>query len=103
MTDKLTPVPCGCGGEAEVRKHTFYRALPLYRVCCRNCGVSTPPMSIVDNAIDAWNKAMGAENICENCKEYIFDETCEGWCRCDDEYPTPRKYGCNCFERKGES
>ena len=60
MTDKLTPVRCGCGGEATVKKHTFYRALPLYSVKCDKCGIQVPSRNTEAEAIAAWNRAMGS-------------------------------------------
>ena len=61
MTDKLTPVPCGCGGEGCVQKSTFYRALPIYRMTCNSCGTSTMGFNTPSEAIEAWNRAMGAD------------------------------------------
>lgn len=60
MTDELTPVRCGCGGEAEVKKHTFYRALPLYSVKCDRCGIQVPSRNTEAEAVQAWNRAMGS-------------------------------------------
>lgn len=60
MADKLTPVCCGCGGEATVKKHTFYRALPLYSVKCDKCGIQVPSRNTEAEAIAAWNRAMGS-------------------------------------------
>lgn len=54
------PVRCGCGGEASVKKHTFYRALPLYSVKCDRCGIQVPSRNTEAEAVQVWNKAMGA-------------------------------------------
>ena len=64
MTDELKPVRCGCGGEAKIDKHTYYRALPTYGVRCHRCGQETRQFYISEaEAITAWNKAMGAKDI----------------------------------------
>ena len=60
---ELKPVNCGCGGEAKVKKHTFYRALPLYSVKCDRCGIQVPSRNTESEAIMAWNRAMGAKDI----------------------------------------
>ena len=55
------PVKCGCGGEAKVDKHTYYRALPTYGVRCHRCGQQTRQFYMNEaEAIQAWNRAMGA-------------------------------------------
>jgi hypothetical protein len=58
MSDELKPCRCGCGGEAKVKKHTFYRALPLYSVKCDRCGIQVPSRNTETEAVKAWNKAM---------------------------------------------
>lgn len=61
MTDELKPVRCGCGGEAKVDKHTYYRALPTYGVRCHRCGQQTRHFYMTEaEAITAWNTAMGS-------------------------------------------
>ena len=63
---ELKPVRCGCGGEAKVDKHTYYRALPTYGVRCHRCGQETRQFYINEaEAIQAWNKAMGADKVDE--------------------------------------
>ena len=60
MSEELKPVKCGCGGEAKVDKHTYYRALPTYGVRCHRCGQETRQFYMNEaGAIQAWNKAMG--------------------------------------------
>ena len=64
MTDELKPVNCGCGGEAKIDKHTYYRALPTYGVRCHRCGQETRQFYMTEaEAITAWNTAMGAKDI----------------------------------------
>ena len=60
MTDEMKPVRCGCGGEAEVIKHTFHGASPSYGVECTNCHAESWQFySTEAEAIEAWNRAMG--------------------------------------------
>lgn len=54
MTDKLTPVRCGCGGEAEVLK--FNKG--TWIVMCNKCRTSSENYTSRDKAIIAWNRAM---------------------------------------------
>lgn len=61
MTDELKPVRCGCGGEAKIDEHTYYRALPTYGVRCHRCGQQTRQFYMNEaEAIEAWNRAMGS-------------------------------------------
>lgn len=96
MTDELKPVKCGCGGEAKV-----IMLIPeVYAVECSKCWIRTgSPACTEAEAIEAWNRAMGTENICKNCKAYFVMGDC-GYCKYDDEYPTADGYGCNCFSRR---
>lgn len=72
---ELKPVNCGCGGEAfhdTVRGWNPVRedALVLWhRVICKNCGTQTKAFYIEAEAIQAWNKAMGAKDINVPAKE----------------------------------
>lgn len=62
MTNELKPVPCGCGREAKVVKHTFHGASPSYGVECTNCHAESWQFySTEAEAITAWNRAMGAD------------------------------------------
>ena len=68
MTDELKPVRCGCGGEAKVRP---YRPLTMglhdkhfdYYVQCEQCGINTLMKCTEAEAIEAWNRAMGADQF----------------------------------------
>lgn len=58
MTDELKPVSCGCGGEARIvyidgedSEDTF--------VECTRCKISVPVCPSEEEAVTAWNKAMG--------------------------------------------
>ena len=70
MSD-MKPVPCGCGGEAEVIKHTFRDAgvLPCYGVTCKKCGTASwHGFDTESEAVTAWNKAMSG-NVQECAKD----------------------------------
>lgn len=72
---ELKPVRCGCGGEAKVDKHTYYRALPTYGVRCHRCGQETRQFYMTEaEAIKAWNKAMG-----ERTEKVIHCIDCAYW------------------------
>ena len=55
MTEELKPVPCGCGGEANVISGTN---IPRSLVICKNCGIGTMTYDTEAEAITAWNRAM---------------------------------------------
>ena len=70
MSDQLSvvggqlPVRCGCGGEARVVKHEYYMCSPTYGVTCYKCGTATNQgFDTESEAIEAWNRAMGAKDI----------------------------------------
>lgn len=64
MTDELKPVRCGCGGEAKVVKHEYFECSPTYGVTCYKCGTATNQgFDTEAEAIQAWNRAMGAKDI----------------------------------------
>lgn len=59
---------CGCGGEVrtdhiyidKTNEDSILIEEPIYRVYCRQCGISTPFTYLSEaKAIAAWNKAMG--------------------------------------------
>ena len=62
MTDKLTPVRCGCGGEAQVRDYSRFGGAFIL-VECERCGTQTDLYPTEAEAIQAWNRAMGAKDI----------------------------------------
>ena len=59
MTDELKPVRCGCGGEAKVDEW-----IDVCEVRCPCCGISIRRI-FKDEAIKAWNKAMGEYKVGE--------------------------------------
>lgn len=68
MTDELKPVSCGCGGEARIvyidgedSEDTF--------VECTRCKISVPVCPSEEEAVTAWNKAMGATDMNVGDKE----------------------------------
>ena len=68
MTDELKPVPCGCGGEARVLPYrpltAGLRDLRVYHyIECDKCGTRTIVKTTEAEAIEAWNRAMGAKDI----------------------------------------
>ena len=66
MTDKLTPVRCGCGGEAYFYSDVNEYTGVIITYCeCRKCGIRTHPQFSKENAIKAWNKAMGEDKVGE--------------------------------------
>lgn len=83
MTDEMKPVKCGCGGEAEVLKFNN----DTWLVMCNKCRTSSENYTSKDEAIEAWNRAMGGtwqkhaqtwhayqvgENwYCENCGQQL--------------------------------
>lgn len=99
MESELKPVRCGCGGEAIYGKWVRKVGVIAHAVGCKNCGIQTKPYPTEAEAVQAWNRAMGTENICKNCKAYFVMGDC-GYCKYDDEYPTADGYGCNCFSRR---
>ena len=73
MTDKLTPVRCGCGGEANTRSYvnTFHVTEDGYdhTVYCSKCNIETKMYDTEAGAITAWNRAMGATDTNVGNKE----------------------------------
>ena len=65
MTDKLTPVRCGCGGEAKIDWALQPDGVYITGVYCENCGTKTIPFwgkekdKAIDYAVTTWNRAMG--------------------------------------------
>lgn len=101
MTDNMKPVPCGCGGEAEVK--LWAEPETPYVVMCHKCGIVTEDFPTEAEAIEAWNRAMGervakvvtegkpiegsdnyiAVTCCDKCGNVVslFDTYCSG-CGC---------------------
>ena len=61
MNDKLEPVHCGCGGEAKIRQKYLMGNLPDVYVICENCATRTGEYYSELEAVEAWNRAMGAD------------------------------------------
>ena len=68
MTDKLTPVRCGCGGEAEVHIMGHELINAQYYINCEKCDTRTWFFDTEAEAVTAWNKAMGVSKM-ENTTE----------------------------------
>ena len=62
MSEELKPVNCGCGGEAKVDQTDGYDE---YQVYCPKCFMSSGTFNTEAEAIQAWNKAMGADKVSE--------------------------------------
>lgn len=75
--NKKQPVPCGCGGEAVTDYIIGEPCEGLdWFVYCKNCEIQLPAeYSTEDEAIDAWNKAMGAKDINVHNKERTYKVT----------------------------
>lgn len=87
MTDELKPVRCGCGGEAvlETDHDTIQPVAPIdwKRVRCNKCNIRTTWRKSEAEAIEAWNRAMGAKDINVPNKERTAKvEISDGWFRC---------------------
>lgn len=94
----VKPVNCGCGGKIE-KHHMPISGKVFFR--CRSCGIETKFYDTEEEATIAWNRAMGADNVCRVCKMYISVDDGDGYCTFDDEYRTSPEYGCRLFERIG--
>lgn len=80
MSEKTNqkPVKCGCGGEAEVCKSPLKYGY-CYFVKCERCETATNIFVKVEEAIEAWNKAMGADRCCNTCDSYEAGRYCLSW------------------------
>ena len=65
MTDELKPVRCGCGGEARIGK--IYG--DAWTVECTKCAIQSGCYDTEVEAIEAWNRAMGATDMNVGDKE----------------------------------
>ena len=52
---ELKPVRCGCGGEAE----PYAWVSGSYSCHCLSCGIETTNFKTPEEAVKAWNRAMG--------------------------------------------
>lgn len=79
MTNELTPVRCGCGGEAKIQTDhdTVVPGEPIdwKRVVCDNCNIRTTWRKTEAEAIQAWNRAMGTD-IRTLMKVFAYDAMC---------------------------
>lgn len=69
-SNNLKPVNCGCGGEAKVESASGYDPFAekrkpnlWYGVICKKCKIQTKSYYTETEAIEAWNKAMGADHF----------------------------------------
>ena len=97
MSDELKPVRCGCGGEAQM--FFPFTNNSVYMIECKKCGICTSAYETEAEAIEAWNKAMGAtdKNVgdkiiyCKDCK--YSHMTIDGLCKyCDIWFPNEEMY-----------
>ena len=60
------PVRCGCGGKGDIHFigntsiGEYQKFIGKYFICCEECGIKTSICKSKKEAIEAWNKAMGA-------------------------------------------
>ena len=53
-------IPCGCGGKVHTTQYSYKNNKPQYGVTCTVCLANIPAIhDNVDDAIKAWNTAMG--------------------------------------------
>lgn len=71
MTDELKPVRCGCGGEAKINQ-TSETGFAVY---CERCVIHTGLYHHKEDAIEAWNTAMGT-NARTLVQVFAHDATC---------------------------
>lgn len=69
MTDNLTPIRCGCGGEARSGK--IYG--DAWTVECTECGIQSGCFDTKAEAVEAWNRAMGAHDTERTAKAEMVD------------------------------
>ena len=72
MTDELTPVRCGCGGEAWAFMTLYPENVERPYICqCRKCFTRTGGYQTESEAVTAWNKAMRRAKV--DVIEYTID------------------------------
>ena len=117
MTDELTPVRCGCGGEPELEPRRSRAMYMCYALRCPCCGIEIRRKT-ESEAITAWNRAMGertakviehdasvtdtdgykyhrTEYLCDDCKKRVLggDDYCSHCgCRLDWDEDIPMEY-----------
>lgn len=65
MSEELKPVPCGCGGASNIVKRLSRDySVPVWYVECIKCNIETDDYFSEAEAVEAWNRAMGATDIC---------------------------------------
>lgn len=63
--DELKPVRCGCGGASNIVKRLSRDySVPVWYVECIKCNIETDDYFSEAEAVEAWNRAMGATDIC---------------------------------------
>ena len=85
------PCKCGCGGEAIYGKWVRKVGVIAHAVGCKNCGIQTKPYPTETEAIEAWNKAMGATDT----------NTGNKWIPVMEKLPTPWKDVLTTYEFEG--
>lgn len=82
---ELTPVRCGCGGEAKIETVTTrFEQVPRFRIRCEKCNISTIWNYFAkDDAIEAWNRAMGG--VAKNATTECSVQECAENARCSDD------------------
>ena len=79
-------INCGCGGFADSHLGKYEK----WFISCEKCGVRTPLCASRDEAIEIWNKAMGAKDINVLDKETVLIESFDanlthvGYCICGE-------------------
>jgi len=56
QTKQFQPCICGCGGQPEIKELSAG-----WHVRCKKCYLSTSNKITPEEAVAAWNKALGAE------------------------------------------
>jgi Lar family restriction alleviation protein len=75
MTYKLLLCPF-CGGEAE----TFEASEDSFSILCTGCGVETPYLPYLTEAIAAWNRRVDARQLALKTKVCPMCEDCPDGC-----------------------
>ena len=63
--EELKPVRCGCGGKSySIRQMMYETGRYFWTVHCEKCAMRTAIYDTETEAVEAWNRAMGATDIC---------------------------------------